>query len=89
MARDCHDLARDARSVSRKFRLLSLREAEVCCLVAHRLTTSEIAACLSIGGRTVEKHLENIFQKLGVQRREELRQRLGVVPPTDAWRVEG
>ncbi|MGA2766471.1 MAG: helix-turn-helix transcriptional regulator [Spirochaetia bacterium] len=74
--------------IATKFRTLSRREAEVCCLVAHRLDTSEIAACLSISRRTVEKHLEKIFQKLGVQSRGQLRCRLGVLSPGSDWRFK-
>ncbi|MGA2641237.1 MAG: LuxR C-terminal-related transcriptional regulator [Spirochaetia bacterium] len=35
-------------------------------LVARRLKTSEIAASLLISRRTVERHRENIFEKLDV-----------------------
>lgn len=74
--------------IATKFRTLSRREAEVCSLVAHRLDTSEIAECLSISRRTVEKHLEKIFQKLSVQSRGQLRRRLGVLPPGSDWRFK-
>jgi DNA-binding CsgD family transcriptional regulator len=68
-------------AIAKEFPSLSAREAQLCSLVVLRLSTSEIAAHLSISRRTVEKHLENVFVKLGVQSREQLRLRLGVLPP--------
>ncbi len=59
---------------------LTRREAEICSLVASRLSTVEIAARLFISPRTVENHLANVFDKLDVRSREQLRYRLGVVP---------
>lgn len=49
--------------------LLTRREAEVIELVAQGLTNGEIAARLVISRTTVRTHLENIFEKLGVQTR--------------------
>ncbi len=74
-----------AQQIAEKFSSLSSREVEVCSLVARRLLTSEIAASLSISRRTVEKHLESIFDKLDVQSREQLRWRLGVTPPAASF----
>jgi DNA-binding CsgD family transcriptional regulator len=48
---------------------LSNREREVLTLVAEGKTNGEIAQVLSISARTVQKHLEHIFQKLGVETR--------------------
>jgi DNA-binding CsgD family transcriptional regulator len=45
------------------------REREVLALVAGGKTNSEIAEVLAISARTVQKHLEHIFQKLGVETR--------------------
>ena len=70
--------------IGERFHLLSKREAEICSLVARRLSSAEIAACLFINRRTVEKHLEDIFDKLNVHSREQLRWRLGVLPPAGA-----
>jgi DNA-binding CsgD family transcriptional regulator len=48
---------------------LTQREREVVALVAAGKTNAEIAAVLSISARTVQKHLEHIFPKLGVETR--------------------
>jgi Bacterial regulatory proteins, luxR family len=71
-----------AESIAKKFRSLSRREAEIYSLVARRLNTTEIATLLFISPRTVEKHIESIFDKLDVRSREQLRWKLGVTPPT-------
>jgi DNA-binding CsgD family transcriptional regulator len=74
-----------AKRIGKKFHSLSPREAEVCGLVASRLSTQEIAKCLAISERTVEKHLEHIFKAFKVQSREQLRQRLGIQSPAMNW----
>lgn len=51
---------------------LTDREEQVRSLVAKGLGTDEIAAELAISRRTVEAHLRNLFQKLGVTRRVQL-----------------
>jgi Bacterial regulatory proteins, luxR family len=71
-----------AQTIAEKFCSLSRREAEVCSLVACRFNTAEIAISLFISRRTVEKHLEVIFDKLDVRSREQLRWRLGVTQIT-------
>ena len=71
------------KSLARRFPSLSRREIEVCSLVEARLSTLEIAACLSIANRTVEKHLESIFEKLEVHSRDGLRFKMGVRLPFD------
>jgi DNA-binding NarL/FixJ family response regulator len=48
---------------------LSLREIEVLRLVAGGLTNNEIAAELFLSGKTVSRHLSNIFAKIGVSSR--------------------
>jgi DNA-binding CsgD family transcriptional regulator len=48
---------------------LTEREREVLVLVAAGKTNGEIATVLAISARTVQKHLEHIFQKLGVETR--------------------
>lgn len=49
---------------------LSPRESEVLSLSATR-TSAQVGALLSISGRTVEKHLEHAYEKLGVASRAE------------------
>ena len=48
---------------------LTLREGEVMTWLACGKTDAEIAALLSISPRTVQKHLEHIYVKLGVETR--------------------
>jgi DNA-binding CsgD family transcriptional regulator len=48
---------------------LSPREQEVLRLVRDGRTSAEIAGVLTVSRRTVEKHLENIYCKLGVENR--------------------
>jgi two-component system response regulator NreC len=51
---------------------LTSREREVCRLLAHGHTNTEIAALLSISVRTVQTHREHIMGKLQVSSRAEL-----------------
>ncbi|HWG84917.1 MAG TPA: LuxR C-terminal-related transcriptional regulator, partial [Deinococcales bacterium] len=48
---------------------LTRRELEVLRLVASGLSNREIAGSLGLSGKTVERHLENIFNKLGAPSR--------------------
>jgi DNA-binding CsgD family transcriptional regulator len=48
---------------------LSHREAEVLACLADGRTNSEIATMLNLSARTVQKHLEHIFETLGVESR--------------------
>lgn len=48
---------------------LTLREDQVLRWLAHGKTDAEIAALLSISPRTVQKHLEHVYVKLGVETR--------------------
>jgi predicted ATPase/DNA-binding CsgD family transcriptional regulator len=50
---------------------LTRREREILSLLCQRLTDPEIAERLFLSPRTVEKHVGNIFGKLGVARRRE------------------
>ncbi len=79
--RESTDPACSTQGIKDRFGSLSRREAEVSSLVARRFNTSEIAACLFISRRTVERHLDNIFDKMDVRSREQLRRRLGVTSP--------
>ncbi len=48
------------------FDLLSVREREVLALVAEGWHTREIAAYLSLGPKTIEKHRSNLMKRLGL-----------------------
>jgi DNA-binding CsgD family transcriptional regulator len=48
---------------------LSPRESEVLGWVAQGKTNAEVAELCGMSVRTVQKHLEHIFQKLGVESR--------------------
>jgi ATP/maltotriose-dependent transcriptional regulator MalT len=51
---------------------LSSREQEVSALVARGYTNRQIADQLVLSGRTVERHIENILGKLGLQSRTQI-----------------
>jgi DNA-binding CsgD family transcriptional regulator len=69
-----------AEAIAEGLYCLTPREAEVCSLIVSRFNTAEIAAHLFISRRTVEKHVQTVFEKLNVRSREQLRWRLGVHP---------
>jgi DNA-binding CsgD family transcriptional regulator len=48
---------------------LSLRETEVLNHMGEGMTNQDISSVLGISERTVEKHLERIYKKLGVASR--------------------
>lgn len=48
---------------------LTMREAEVLLWTTHGKSNKEVAEILSLSPRTVNKHLEQIFSKLGVENR--------------------
>ena len=52
--------------------LLSSREIEVAALAAAGMANKEIASRLSVSVRTVENHLQRVYEKLGVARRADL-----------------
>lgn len=58
--------------IFREFRSLTRREVEVVTLLCQGASTQKISANLLINIRTVYKHVENIFEKLGVSNRQEL-----------------
>jgi DNA-binding NarL/FixJ family response regulator len=51
---------------------LTLRELEVTKLIAEGLTSDEVAATLMIAKNTVNRHRDNILEKLGMRNRVEL-----------------
>ena len=58
----------DEEQLARAFGL-TLREAEVLLWVAHGKFNKEIADILEMSPRTVNKHMEQIFNKLAVEKR--------------------
>jgi DNA-binding CsgD family transcriptional regulator/tetratricopeptide (TPR) repeat protein len=60
--------SRDAHGIAR----LTARELEIARLVVDRKTNPEIAAELFLSQKTVETHLRNVFNKMGVAGRVEL-----------------
>lgn len=48
---------------------LTRREAEVLLWVSHGKSSSDISELLTISPRTVQKHLEHVYEKLGVETR--------------------
>lgn len=50
---------------------LTRREAEILIWIARGKTNNEVAALLYISPRTVKKHLEHVYHKLGVESRTE------------------
>jgi len=48
---------------------LTLRESDVLLWIANGKTNREIAQILGMSPRTVNKHLEQVFRKLGVENR--------------------
>lgn len=55
---------------------LTRREAEVAVQIGRGLSNKEIAMELNISETTVKKHVSNIFEKLNVEKRQEIRERL-------------
>jgi DNA-binding NarL/FixJ family response regulator len=48
---------------------LTVREAEVLRLLARGLTNKELSAELRVSPKTIARHIENIFVKIGVSTR--------------------
>ncbi len=63
------------RRASRRPDELTSRENDVATLAAEGLTTPEIAGQLYLSVNTVEYHLRNVYTKLGINSRRELRDR--------------
>ena len=59
---------------------LTEREQEVAGLVAEGATNREIAKMLFLSPKTVERHVSNVFKKVGVRNRAELASRLRDLP---------
>jgi len=62
------DAASDELALQQKFEL-TLRESEVLKWIARGKSNRDIADILNLSPRTVNKHLDNIYAKLGVENR--------------------
>jgi pimeloyl-ACP methyl ester carboxylesterase/DNA-binding CsgD family transcriptional regulator len=63
---DRREWADQVRDPARALDALSPRELDVLRLCADGLTNEDIAAALTLSPRTVERHLSNVYQKLGL-----------------------
>jgi predicted ATPase/DNA-binding CsgD family transcriptional regulator len=63
---------RDSLAPAKPSGVLSRRELEIAKLIAEGLTTKEVAARLFISNRTVETHITNMLNKLGLSSRTQL-----------------
>lgn len=63
--------------------MLTPREREVVIWLAHGKTDAEIAALLGLSTRTVHKHLEHVYVKLGVETRTAAVMRALAMRPPD------
>lgn len=62
---------------------LTERELEIAELASMGKTNVEIGFLLSISARTVQKHMEHIFRKLGIETRTALAMRVNAAQPVD------
>jgi DNA-binding CsgD family transcriptional regulator len=66
---------------------LSLREAQVLHWIVQGKTDADIGAILGLSPRTVQKHLEHIYQKLGVENRTAATAKVcEFTPITNGWK---
>jgi DNA-binding NarL/FixJ family response regulator len=63
-----HDIGKDSALLAERY-ALTTREAEVAAWVSQGKSNKEIAEILSLSPRTVNKHLERVFEKIGVDNR--------------------
>lgn len=59
----------DEEALRRRYPVLTMREAEVLLWIARGKSNRDIGEILSLSPRTVNKHLEGIYTKLGVENR--------------------
>jgi DNA-binding response OmpR family regulator len=69
LVRLAKEASEDATALLRRHFSLTSREAEVLLWVARGKANKDISVVLDISPRTVNKHLEQVFQKLGVENR--------------------
>ncbi|MBD5457748.1 MAG: response regulator transcription factor [Lachnospiraceae bacterium] len=55
---------------------LTNREAELALLIEQGFSNAEIAAELNISETTVKKHISNIFEKLEINKREQIKEKI-------------
>ncbi|MFD9466367.1 response regulator transcription factor, partial [Streptomyces sp. NPDC060027] len=53
---------------------LTPREREIALLAANGTASKDIAEALQVSARTIDNHLQHIYQKLGITKRSELAQ---------------
>lgn len=70
------DSAPDANDIRSVFSVLTRRESEIAALVCRKYSAEMIGSQLLISPLTVYKHLENIYEKLKVNSRKDLRVKL-------------
>ncbi|MEY8460851.1 helix-turn-helix transcriptional regulator [Eggerthellaceae bacterium 24-137] len=73
---DC-DLAARCAQAARDFDL-TRREGDVLVLLAAGRTAAEVACELVVSSNTVKTHVRNLYRKLGINRRGDLAERLGL-----------
>ena len=69
------DAAMDPEKICREAGL-TIRETQIALLLLQNLHNAEIAGQLYISESTVKKHISNIYSKLEINRREELKEKL-------------
>lgn len=74
LAASCGDVRTPGLSLGASTDRLTKREREVAALAAAGASSREIADRLFLSVRTVDNHLQNVYSKLGVSRRDELAQ---------------
>ena len=72
LGRPMHRRTRPGKAGAVGIESLTGRELQIARLVVDRLTNAEIAAELFLSPKTIETHIHNMFNKLGVSSRVEL-----------------